>query len=153
MLRVCLAAKSADEVGVQTIQGFDGESFNLVIHNGATDLAQTAEYTLNDHLVTFTDFRGAETDYFERAGLILKQEPVGRLTLAIRRQLHIHDLSGDDDILMVVLFRMGEKLGNFDQASRRGKRRRAEQTGQAQAEQQNPCGGKCAGMGLSGGWS
>ena len=127
--------ESTNEVGVQAIQGLHREGFDLVIDNGAAELAQATEHSFNDHLIAFTDFRLAKADDFQRTGLVLKQESVGRLSLAIRGQLHIHHLSRDDDILMVVLLRMRQKFRDLKQASGSRRRCQAERCGEARDEQ------------------
>lgn len=97
-------AWSADEIWIETGQRFYGKGFDLIVDDRTADLSETAEDTLDYHLITLMDFHLSKAHDLESAGLILQQEAVGRLTLTIRRQLYVHDLPCDDDILMVVQF-------------------------------------------------
>ncbi len=125
----------ADEFGVQAIQGLHGQGFDLAIDNGAADLAKATEDSFDDYLIAFMDFRLAETDDFQRTGLVLKQESIRRLSLAIHGQLHVHHLSHDDDILMVVLLRMRQELRDLEKAGGCCRRRYAERCGEARDDQ------------------
>src|SRR5215510_11106154 len=55
--------------------------------------------------------------------MILEQKAIGGLPLAIRRQLEVDDLPCHDDLLPVVLLRVCEQLGDFQQICRDTSRR------------------------------
>jgi len=104
---------SADQIGVEPIHGLDRERFDFVVDDRAACLAEAREDSFHNHLVAFPDFDLSEADDFQRAGLIFQEKSVGRLALAIRRELDVGDLAGDHDFLAVVLFWMCEQLSDF----------------------------------------
>ena len=126
---------SPDEVGIQAIDGLYRERLYLIIDNGTADLAKATENSFNDHLIALTDIWPAETDDFQRTTLVLKQESICRLSLAIRGQLYVHDLAHDDNILMVILLRICQKLGDLEQAGGRCGQCHAEKCRKARDDQ------------------
>jgi hypothetical protein len=58
------------------------------------------------------------------------------LPLTIGGQLHVHDLSSDHDVLMIVLFRVGQELRDLNQASGCCRGRRAQDSWQARADEE-----------------
>ena len=123
-------ALSADQIGVEPIHGLDRESFDFVVDDRAACLAKAGEDSFNNHLVAFPNFDLSEADDFQRAGLIFQQKPVGRLALAIRRELDVRDLAGDHDFLAVVLFGMGEQLSDFQKIGCVGQQRERDEGAQ-----------------------
>lgn len=113
--------ESADEIRVEASQGFDRKGLDLIVDDRAAYLSQATEDTLDNHLITFMDFKLPKAYYLQCTSLVLQQESIGRLPLTIGGQLHVHDLSSDDDVLMIVLLRVGQKLRDFNQASGRGR--------------------------------
>ncbi len=106
----------ADEIGIEAIERFHGEGFDFVVDDRAAGLPEATEDAFDDHLIAFTNFGLAEADHFQGSRLVLQQESVRRLSLAVRGQLDVGDFAGDDDILVVVLLRVGKQLGNFEKA-------------------------------------
>ena len=111
--------ESADKIGVQASERFYRKGLDLIVDKRTADLSEATEDTFDNHLITFVDFHLSKAHNFERAGLILKQKSIGGLSLTISRQLDIHDLSCDDDILMIVLLRMCQELCDFNDARQR----------------------------------
>jgi len=109
-------ARLADEVWVEPIDGLDRESFDFVVDGCAAYLAKARKDPLHNHLVAFSNFDLTEADDFQRAGRILQEKPIGRLTLPVCRKLDVGDLAGDHHFLAVVLLRVGEELGNFEKS-------------------------------------
>ena len=93
--------------------GLIERGFDFVVDDRASCLAETREDSFHNHLVAFPNFDLTETDDFQRAGLILQEKPIGRLTLPIRRELDVGDLAAYHHFLAVVLLGMGEELGDL----------------------------------------
>lgn len=110
--------ESADEIRIEAGQRFDGKGLDLIVDNRTADLSKATEDSLDNHLITFVNFQLSKAHNFESAGLVLQQEAIGRLTLTISRQLDVHDLACDDDILVVVELGMRQKFRNFYKAGR-----------------------------------
>lgn len=110
--------RSAYQIWIEACHGLDRDGLNLVIDNGAANLAETTEDTFHDHLITFMNLKLAKAYDLEGAGLILEEKSVGWLSLAIGRQLDIHDLSRDDDVLMIVLLWVRQQFRYLNQTVR-----------------------------------
>ena len=79
-------------------------------------LTKTREDSFHNHLVAFPNFNLTESDNFQRARLILQEKPIGWLTLPIRCELDVGDLTGHHHFLVVVLLGMGEEFGDLQKA-------------------------------------
>ena len=101
-----LLSRSTDQVWIEAGHRFDRNGLDLVVDDGSANLAEAIEDTFHDHLIPFMNLKLAKAHDLEGTGLILEEESVGWLSLAIGRQLNIHDLAGDDDVLMIVLLRV-----------------------------------------------
>lgn len=107
------SVRLADQIGVEPIHRLDREGFDFVEDDRASCLAMAREDSFHNHLVAFPNFDLTETDDFQRAGRILQEKPIGRLTFPIRRELDVGNLTGDHHFLAVILLGMGEEFGDF----------------------------------------
>ncbi|SPP66596.1 hypothetical protein NITLEN_80020 [Nitrospira lenta] len=116
----------SDKVGIQAVERLHRERLNFIVDDRAADLAQAAEDAFNNDLVAFMNLGLAQADHLERSGLVFQEKPVGRLPLAVGGELHVRDGPAYHDVLMIVLLRVCQQLGDFKQTCRRGDRRRAD---------------------------
>lgn len=63
---------SADEVWNEASQRFYRKGLDLIIDNRSSDLSESTEHTLDNHLITFVDFQLPKAHNFESAGLVLE---------------------------------------------------------------------------------
>src|SRR4029077_7462804 len=110
------SVRLADQIGIEPIHRLDREGFDFVVDDGASCLAKAREDSFHNHLFALPNFDLTETDDFQCACLILQQKPIGRLALPIGGELDVGDLAGYHHFLAIVLFGMGEELGDFQKA-------------------------------------
>jgi len=97
------------------VQRLDREGFDFVVDDRPSCLAKAREDAFHDDLVAFPDFNLPEANDFQGAGGVFQQKSIGRLALPVRRELDVGDLACDDHFLAVVLLRVREELGDFQE--------------------------------------
>ena len=101
------------EVRVKFSEGTNENGTDFIVHRDAAALATAGKGAFDDDLIAILHRHAA--DHFQSACIVLEKELKGRLTLLVRNLLHAGDLADDDHFLTIIMLRVRDHFGKFQQ--------------------------------------